>query len=192
MSTGFCEPTNNNDGVYACDDINKLAARKISVLKPDVVIFDSFWLTASQPPYFIGGGDYFTTLLAKIKDIQNSGVKKIIVVGEIPTWNPSLPEALARAFVRNNLPIPQRTFQGINQDSLRMDVKMRTLEFPPGVTYLSPKDLLCDADGCLTAVGPDLGSDMTVWDYGHLTLAASSFVVRSLLVPALADFLPRN
>jgi hypothetical protein len=192
VSTGFCEPTSNNADVYACDDINKLAARKISDLKPDVVIFNSFWLAASQPPYFIGKSDYFAALLAKLIDIQNSGVKKIVVVGEIPTWDPSLPDVLARAFVRNNLAIPQRTLTGINQDSLRMDDKMRALEYPPGVTYLSLKDLLCNANGCLTEVGPNLERDMTVWDYGHLTPAASSFVVHSLIAPALIDNGPRN
>jgi hypothetical protein len=42
----------------------------------------------------------------------------------------------------------------------------------------------------LTAVGPNLEEDLTVWDYGHLTPAASSFVTRSMIAPALAGMVP--
>jgi peptidoglycan/LPS O-acetylase OafA/YrhL len=190
VSTGFCEPTSNNESVYACDDINKLAANKIAELKPDVVVIDSYWGMAAQPPYFLGSGDYFSALLAKLEDIRKSGVTRIFVVGQIPIWIPSLPETLAQNFVRNNLTIPQRTFKGIDHGSLQMDTKMRGIEFPTGVVYLSLKDLLCDETGCLTAVGPNLEEDLTVWDYGHLTPAASSFVTRSMIAPALAGMVP--
>ena len=190
VSTGYCEPTSNNHSIYACDGINELAASKINELKPDVVIIDSHWLWASQAPYFIGDGNFFTALLAKLKDIQKSGVKTIIVVGQIPTWEPSLPDCLAENFVRDDLPIPQRTFKCVDPASLAMDAKMKALDWPAGVIYLSLRDFLCDGSGCLTAVGPNLESDLTVLDYGHLTTGASSFVARKLIAPALAEFVP--
>jgi hypothetical protein len=71
-----------------------------------------------------------------------------------------------------------------------MDTKMKAIEFPAGVIYLSLRDLLCNESGCLTSVGPNIGTDLTVWDYGHLTPAASSFVVQSLVAPALNKFVP--
>jgi hypothetical protein len=189
VSTGFCEPINNDHGNPVCDDINELAASKIAELKPDVVVFDAYWVLAARP-FLIGDVDFFGVLLAKLKDIQKTGVKTIIVVGEIPTWEPSLPDSLAQNFVRGGLPIPQRTFKGVDPASLDMDAKMKTIGFPTGVKYLSLKDLLCNGSGCLTVVGPNLENDLTVWDYGHLTPAASSFVARSLLAPALGRFCP--
>jgi hypothetical protein len=147
-------------------------------------------MLASGSPYFIGKDDYFTALVAKLKNIQATGVQTIIVIGQIPTWQPSLPNSLAQNFVRKNAPIPQRTFEGVDPGSLQMDAKMRAIEFPAGVIYLSLKDLLCNEAGCLASVGPDLGTDLTVWDYGHLTPAASSFVVQSLVAPALSKFVP--
>ena len=189
VSTGFCEPTSNNEAIFSCDEINQLAARKISELKPDVVIIDAQWMWASKPPYFIGNDDYFTALVTKLKNIRESGIQTIIVIGQIPTWQPSLPDSLARDFVRHNAPIPQRTFEGVDLDSLQMDAKMKSIEWPAGVTYLSLRGLLCNESGCLVSVGPDLGTDLTVWDYGHLTPAASSFVVQSLVAPALNKFI---
>jgi peptidoglycan/LPS O-acetylase OafA/YrhL len=188
VSTGFCEPTSNNKTIFACDEINQLAASKIRELKPDVVIIDAFWMLASRSPYFIGNDDYLAALIAKLKSIQQSGVQTIIVIGQIPTWQPSLPNSLAQNFVRKNAPIPQRTFEGVDAGSLQMDTKMKAIEFPAGVIYLSLRDLLCNESGCLVSMGPDLETDLTVWDYGHLTPAASSFVVQSLVAPVLNKF----
>jgi hypothetical protein len=54
------------------------------------------------------------------------------------------------------------------------------MKLPDGVTYLSVKDVLCNEAGCLTAVGPNLESDLTVWDYGHLMPHAAKFVCDAL------------
>jgi peptidoglycan/LPS O-acetylase OafA/YrhL len=192
VSTGFCEPTSNDGSDLTCTDINNLVASKVSEVKPDVVIMDAFWIAASQPPYFLGGGDYFAHLRDKLNDLERRGAKRIIVVGEIPTWYPSLPEDLAQTFVRNNQAIPRRTFLGVDPQSLRMDTQMKALNYPSGAIYLSLNDTLCDDAGCLTAVGPDLEKNITVWDYGHLTQAASEFVARTLIAPAMSDILPQK
>jgi len=70
-----------------------------------------------------------------------------------------------------------------------MDTTMRAIEYPSAVTYLSLRDLLCNAAGCLTSVGPDLEHDLVVWDYGHLTAAASNFVAHALIEPAISEIL---
>jgi hypothetical protein len=67
-----------------------------------------------------------------------------------------------------------------------MDARMRSLDYPDGVTYLSLKDVLCDELGCLTMVGPDLQSDIVVWDYGHLTVNGAEFATRMLIEPILS------
>jgi hypothetical protein len=54
------------------------------------------------------------------------------------------------------------------------------------------RDVLCDAAGCLTAVGPDLERDIVVWDYSHLTPAAARYVAQVLIEPRLADILAKR
>jgi hypothetical protein len=107
-------------------------------------------------------------------------------------WFPSLPENLARNFVQGDRPIPQRTSVGLDPASLAVDTLMKSFHYPAGVTYLSMRDVLCDAAECLTAVGPDLEHDIVVWDYSHLTPAAARYVAHVLIEPRLADILTKR
>jgi hypothetical protein len=189
VTAGGCEPTSTDPHNRTCGDMNELTATTISTVAPDLVIIDAWWMEAMKAPNF-AGGDYAALLLAKIGELQQRGAKAIFVIGEMPIWQPSLPEALARNFVQRDLPIPKRTLVGIDRDSLALDRAMKSFPYPSGVTYLSVKDALCDADGCLTAVGPDLANDIVVWDYGHLTPAAAQYLTHGLIEPALKAMWP--
>jgi len=189
VSSAWCgEPISRTFESPVCEAITDLVMKTIAEVKPDLVIVDAQWLEASGDPNFIGD-DYFAHLIAKLNDVLRLGAKRIAVVGEIPNWLPSLPESLALSFVRNDEPIPQRTFIGIKPKSLNIDVVMRTLNYPSGASYFSMKDVLCNEAGCLTNVGPDLEHDLVVWDYGHLTAAASALVAHQLIEPALAGLI---
>jgi hypothetical protein len=121
---------------------------------------------------------YRAHIVDRVARLANSvGVKKVIVVGEIPTWDPDLPHGLIRNFVEKRQKVPERTWVGVTKESLEMDAQMRTWALPPNYQYFSVKDVLCDADGCLTRVGVNLATDVVVWDYGHLTQAGSDYVV---------------
>jgi peptidoglycan/LPS O-acetylase OafA/YrhL len=182
VSTGFCEPTSNDDKDKKCQDINNLVLENIASIKPDVVIINSHWWGASHPPYFNGDGDFMLFLINYLQKLQLLGAKKIFIVGQIPTWVQALPVFLINAYLRKNLTIPSRTFVGVQSSSLMMDDIMRSYKYPQGITYLSVKDILCDKLGCLTSIGPDLKKDLVVWDYGHLTQSASKFLVNKLFI----------
>ena len=189
-ATGFpCEPTNNDRENATCSDVNKTVIEKIAASQPDVVVIDSFWTKADGPPSFVGGGDFLGHLLATIENIERHGAKRVIVVGQMPIWPPSLPDSLAHNFVQKDLPIPRRTFVGVDAESLRIDAVMKVIKYPPAATYLSVKEALCDDDGCLTKVGSDLAHDLIVYDNSHLTPAASEFLAGSLMKPALSGLL---
>jgi peptidoglycan/LPS O-acetylase OafA/YrhL len=191
VSTGWCKPTDNNESDKDCKDINNMVAKRISELRPELVIIDAWWMQASGAPHYMGD-DYFAYLRDWLINLKQRGARRIIVIGQIPVWSPSLPDFLSRTFVRNNQAIPERTFSGVDPESLRMDAKMRSIDYPPGVTYLSMKDTLCNDAGCLTLIGPDVKNDLVVWDHSHLTLAGSEYVTRSLIEPALADILSQK
>jgi len=191
LSAGGCEPISTDESTQRCKDINDLVAQSIAAAKPDIVIVDTWWTDAMKPPAFLGG-DFNAVLSAKLDDFRRRGAKDIILVGEIPVWFPSLPENLARHFVQNDRPIPQRTFVGLDPASLGVDTLMKSFHYAAGVTYLSMRDVLCDATGCLTAVGPDLEHDIVVWDYSHLTPAAARYVTHVLIEPRLVDVLAKQ
>jgi hypothetical protein len=191
LSAGGCEPIVTDESTQRCKEINDLVAQSIAAVKPDIVIVDTWWTDAMKPPAFLGG-DFNAVLSAKLDGFLQRGAKAIILVGEIPVWFPSLPENLARNFVQGDRPIPQRTFVGLDQASLAVDTLMKSFRYPAGVTYLSMRDVLCDAAGCLTAVGPDLEHDIVVWDYSHLTPAAARYIAHVLIEPRLAEILARR
>jgi hypothetical protein len=56
---------------------------------------------------------------------------------------------------------------------------MRNIADNEQVRYISIFDALCDAEGCLTHT-PASRSDLLVWDYGHMTRAGATYIVKKL------------
>jgi hypothetical protein len=117
--------------------------------------------------------------------LASLGHAKILLIGARPTWQEGLVYILQRRFVLRGRPVPQRSYEEISPASLEEDRKMRSHTYPPTVTYMSLKDFLCNAQGCLIKVGPDLGTDLISVDYGHFTKAGAIFVTNGLLAPVV-------
>src|SRR6185369_10250607 len=108
ISTGSCEPVTDDITNSVCRDINAFALSKIAEYRPDVVMIDAYWSHAAKPPFFKKGGDYIEAIRRFIPVVQKAGAKNVIVVGEIPTYQFSLPDNLIMNYVRVGLPIPPR------------------------------------------------------------------------------------
>jgi hypothetical protein len=191
MSFGWCEPTSNVEGNRFCRDIIALALEKIAALKPDVLVWDSHWVVASAPGQYYQGArvDFFPHLMKRIEEVHQAGAKQVVLVGQIPVWYPDLPNLLIQEFAAKDRPVPERTFVGVSPDSLQIEPEMASLQLPPWMSYLSLKSLLCNEEGCLTRTGPNLETDLTVWDYGHLTPNSSRYVADRLVGPKLLELL---
>jgi peptidoglycan/LPS O-acetylase OafA/YrhL len=189
MSSGWCPPFGNDEADLQCVSMNKFVAEQIKIAHPDVLIIDAHWLNESGPTYFKGDGDFISYLEARIAALKLLAVKKIIVVGQIPTWTADLPDILARRYVIRAKSIPERTFSDIEPASLRMDSRMKAMSYPADTTYLSLKDALCNETGCLTSIGPNLDTDILVWDYGHLSRNGAIFVTENVIKRPLMDAL---
>ena len=177
ISTGFCEPTSRNEADKTCVDINELGERTVREIHPDLVIINSHWIAASSPSYFPGGGEFTEHLKIKLQRLRNLGAKNIVIVGQIPTWTPSLPAYLMKKYVDRELPIPERAAP--DAQSLIMDDLMGSITYPSGVKYISLKNILCEKGKCLVRVGPD-ATDLIIWDYGHLTPKGARYVVQEI------------
>jgi hypothetical protein len=58
--------------------------------------------------------------------------------------------------------------------------KITRFAFPSNVYYRSLDDILCKDDMCRVVVGPNLATDLVVWDYGHLTESGALFLSKIL------------
>ena len=189
MSSGWCPPFGNDGTDLECVSMNEFVAEQIEIAHPDVLIIDAHWVNESAPRYFKGGGDFISHVETRLAALKLLAVKKIIVIGQIPTWTADLPDILARRYVLRATSIPERTFSDIEPESLRMDSRMTRMTFPADTTYLSLRDALCNETGCLTSIGPDLATDILVWDYGHLTRNGAIFVTDRVVKQPLLDAL---
>ncbi len=177
VSTGWCEPTNDDPGNIVCAEINRVTLDYIKLLKPDLLILNVHWAGVSPQLWYRGKETYWDRLNSKLSIYLASNVREVLIVGQMPMWEPYLPIQLKEKFTDNDLPVPNRLGGGIKSDSLIIDQVMQKLSFPKGVSYLSLKEFLCNDSGCITSVGPDPVRDLIVWDDGHLTVNGAKFVV---------------
>lgn len=156
-----------------CSQSNWFALKTISETKPEVVI------VAQKSRHDIKS---FKQISAKLK---NLGVKKIIIVGSTPRWTAHLPKIILKELWMNT---PRRTFVGIDQPVLARNSKLQNaFKQTDTEIFANLIDFLCNKDGCLTYIGDDKKTGITSWDYGHLTLIASDYLAKNLLVNLIVD-----
>ena len=184
FTSGACFPVLNIDFSFVpgCRKRNDDIFSRIAMLKPDWVVLSAQWQFLKQ-----ASGDWskLTDTIAALKSI---GVSKILLVGPMPIWPSGLPHALQQYYVKHRL-VPSRMREGVHLFS-QIDTELREIAKIAGVFYVSPLDLMCNSDGCVTRVGDD-PVDIVVWDSDHLTVAGSDYLVERfppfvVQTPALA------
>ena len=180
VATSGCRPHIGGDtkttGEFkkACDRSNRKAIDTIIKLNPKVVIL------AQRDEH---DQNNFIDILNELR--ANKVDSKIIVVGPGPQWNPSLPKAIAsRHFNPNDNSFVDPYF---NKSLLAIDAKMLHDYKGVDLVYISVLNKICKGDVCLAKV--DDNNTPIVWDYGHLTLNGSEFIVRNVIAPHLKTYL---
>jgi peptidoglycan/LPS O-acetylase OafA/YrhL len=158
----------------ACDRSNNFAQKEILKIMPRVIIL------AQQIDH--EQNDY-NEILQYLHSHNLS--TKLILVGPIPQWRPSLPIAIAkRHFDKGEKVIDDYSFVSSVIDTNRqLHSKYNNSE----IKYISIIDMLCDERGCLAKV--DDHNTPLVWDYGHLSLKGSDYVVNALLKGVISSYL---
>ncbi|MEE3719614.1 acyltransferase family protein [Tumidithrix elongata RA019] len=184
LMAGYCIPMienlnyrNHTDSTDRCQRINAYIFSKIREAKPDILLVDAYYLA-----YALQDGwsypNFISDFVENINQLKVSGLKHIIVIGQVPTWKPSLREVLERSLMRRNY-IAERSKVGLDEDSIKVDSILKAEKWKSGVYYIPIVDNLCDQYGCLTMVGKNFPNDLITLDYGHLTEKASIYIVKN-------------
>jgi len=189
ISSGSCSLFSDDISDPACQEYSRKSFEAISLIRPNVLVVDSFW-SHVEKDFFKNYGkwpSFLQYLSERFSNISTLGANKVILIGEVPNWTNNLPDVLVKDYVSEGKPIPEKTFSKINPASLEMDRQMRNLVYPKQFVYLSLRDLFCDSDGCMTRLSEqsDWEKDIVFWDYGHLTATAARWVVDNLLGAAI-------
>lgn len=162
-----------------CDFSNAFARQEIRRLKPEIVIMAQ------------AEGHEETDWSAIARYLHSVGVKRVILVGPVPQWRPSLPLVVSKRHWQEHSDMIED--DGLDNDIMVTDSLLQQrygqsgadTEKTGGLEYVSVISALCKGDECLAYVPGD-GTLIAV-DYGHLSPPGSIYVVRHVLAPAILN-----
>jgi peptidoglycan/LPS O-acetylase OafA/YrhL len=176
VTSSGCRPSLRHDvklkGHFkmACNYASDLAQQAIARLKPTTVI-----LGQRQ--------DHEKTDWEEMaRQLKQAGVQQVIVAGPMPQWQPSLPVVMVNRHWNSSAAYIKDA--ALDERSLHTNEIMKQRAVGSSYVYLSLTDRLCQGDSCLAQLPQSQG--LLVVDYGHLSQAGSLYVVRNVLLPALA------
>ncbi len=154
-----------------CRQINEFVIHKIEEMKPEVIVLAAQWWEVSSDDL-----GKIENSISHLKRIQ--GIKVIVLVGPVPVWNPSLPERLIDYYKKS---VPKHVPDRMVGAALQPDIErtLRDIAARYDVAFVSPSDLFCRPDGCLTRAG-DGEKEPVAWDSAHLTNAGSRVVATQI------------
>lgn len=166
VATSGCPPSltifpRSSKIVNNCGYANQFALKEIERIEPRIVI--------------LAQSDFHEEVeweeLAIV--LRNKGVERVILVGPIPQYKPSLPSVVIRhAWQSESQYISVGLDYKVIETSRILEKQYSENGF---LTYISLTEKLCNADGCRAFVNLDEKSLMLV-DYGHLSPKGSLIV----------------
>lgn len=166
-----------NNGKDACNISNKLAFEYIKSTQPNTVIL-------TQAKSFL---DYNWEKLTKT--LQKMGVKKVILIGPTPQWQPNLVTAIANRHWQNGsgyISDPSLDMQTILVDK-KLKEKYNNNQY---LIYISLIDILCKKENeisCRAILFKQNNKIPLVFDYGHLTKEGAIAIAESAIKSYIAD-----
>ena len=175
VATSSCRPSltpiDLNVPGGRCEKANGYALQKIAELKPDVLILAQL------------GAHEFTDWEALAAHVRGLGVKRVIVVGPVPMWLPSLPEVVVTKYWGKNY---DRVGYGLIGSRAYEDRRLLAkYGSSTTVAYVSIISRVCDETGCQATVPGSNPPELVAFDAGHLTPRGSEFIAQTALRSAL-------
>ncbi len=151
---------------------NHFIWQKVEEIKPEILLLHANW------SWYFDVADVERKIkqtLEKIRDISPN--TKIMVVGGVPQWPPSLPQSI----LKYNLPLNEiSTIPAFNSKVHIIDNALAKTAKQAGVVFVSLLDRLCVKDECIAAIGNGEKKVPFAWDRAHLTKEGSVHVANIL------------
>jgi hypothetical protein len=159
-----------------CEATIRFTYEAIARVKPRMIILHAHWSHYMTPQLLEAFGAALTRIGAE------SPGSRIVVLGSIPKWYPSLPESL----VQSGNSLKADLFLPLNFTNLvRLDNDLaRIASRHDNTVFISLIDGLCSAGRCRATL-PNRAIPL-IWDDAHLTVEGAEFVHDNILLPALS------
>jgi len=166
LTSSSCIPALNADipGTPNCRAINDKVLSLAREIRPDVVVLHGTW------------EKHLDNVAETVVALKQIGVR-VVVLGPVPFWRRGLPNEVMRYFMLHHTLISER-YDGAAPGGY--DAVMREKLMPLGAEFISARDALCSAEGCLTRVGRS-ASDIIASDQVHLTEKGSAYLIAAVI-----------
>jgi hypothetical protein len=161
-----CRPVVSGQGDVRCREVvDHVLGPLLASGKLATVVLAGRWLPEDLP-----------LLPATIRRIRAAGAVPV-VIGPVPEYQGAFATILAHSIARDD---PALVDRWRKHDRVALDRAMAPLVERAGGVYRSPIRVLCPSDECLLTAP---NGDPVQFDYGHLTLAGSRYVIDRFDLP---------
>ena len=106
---------------------------------------------------------------------------RVVVVGPVPMWQPSLARALAADMKKDRLgSVPDTTSTGFDQMAFIVDREMKLATTRAGGEFVSALDIMCVEQGKCRVWIDAAKTELTTYDSGHLALRYSAWFAENI------------
>lgn len=165
FTSAGCAPILAAGGV--CDALNDRVFEFVKSSHPEIVLLHAMW-----DPQFHN----FPKLGETVARLKALNIPRIVILGPVPVWKRTLPLSLVNAYRFRHV-VAERIASGVT--GAGSDEQMRAFSQTAGVEYISAWRVFCDAEGCLTRLGPR-AEDVVTTDIVHLSDAGSNFLLERI------------
>jgi len=153
-----------------CDYSNNLARQVILDNKPNIVVLgQQGWHEKN---------DWKNT----IKQLYSMGVSKVVIIGPLPQWKPSLPVVyLKRHIGEEFISDPNFDVMVLKSNAYLEDFHEKNNNF----IYINMLENLCFYRENKLACRAKVEDTLVTFDYGHLTVEGSKFIAENYILPAI-------
>ena len=175
FTSSSCIPALNAviPGTPNCRAINGKVLSLVREIRPDIVVLHGTW------------EKHLDNVAETVVALKQTGAR-VVVLGPVPFWRRGLPNEVMRYFMLHHRLISER-YDGAAPSGY--DAVMQEKLLPLGADFISARDALCNAEGCLTRVGGG-ASDIIASDQVHLTEKGSEYLIASVIDRVLGRAAP--
>ncbi|MBI5323302.1 acyltransferase family protein [Bradyrhizobium sp.] len=168
FTAGSCLPALNADipGNPNCRPNNDRVLGLVRELKPDIVLLHGTWER------------HLDNVAESVTALKQAGAR-VVVLGPVPFWRRGLQNEVLRHYMLHQTLVPARLAGAAASDAGYDDVLRKRLT-PLGAEIISVREVLCNAEGCLTRLG-DSAADIVAIDQVHLSEKGSEFLIGAII-----------
>ncbi|MFO1111593.1 MAG: acyltransferase family protein [Bradyrhizobium sp.] len=169
FTSGSCIPALNADipGNPNCRAVNDKVLGLAGELQPEIVLLHGTWER------------HLDHVAETVTALKRQTRARVVVLGPLPFWRRSVPNEVLRFYMLHHALVPPR-LAGVARSDSQYDNLMREKLGPLGAEFISAREIMCNAEGCLIRVGEG-AADIIISDQAHLTEKGSEFLIDAII-----------